>query len=332
MQTTLMPNDLIENDLIQSNLIKSNLIKSDVIELDTFEAPTSHVSASVSLPKTADILMELQTHGWTLLRGYHYDVETFSQLMSQLCQTLTYDPARQNITSEAQKVDAGTHAIGLHIENGNTPMPPDVIAFFSELSAKKGSQTTICDGHAVYQALSPELKATFSQPMRISRYLPQAIWQNYVATATGRADADQISLDDLETFITATTSKTLTHHVEPQTDGGVRYVLQIPAIREDNVSGQLAFANTLLGPSFNYEKPEFTLANGQHVDDALLDELTQLCEKYTQDIAWQNGDVVILDNKRIMHGRRQIDVPLTERKLYIAMGLGIRHGMNHSND
>ncbi len=95
-------------------------------------------------------------------------------------------------------------------------MPPDVIAFFSELSAKKGSQTTLCDGHAVYQALSPELKATFSQPMRISRYLPQIIWQNYVATATGRADADQISLDDLDTFITATTSKTLTHYVEPQ--------------------------------------------------------------------------------------------------------------------
>lgn len=327
MQTTLMPNDLIENDLIQSNLIKS-----DIRELDTSEILPAQASTSVSLPKTADILTDLKTNGWTLLRGYHYDVETFSQLMSQLCQTLTYDPARQNITSEAQKVDAGTHAIGLHIENGNTPMPPDVIAFFSELSAKKGSQTTICDGHAVYQALSPELKATFSQPMRISRYLPQAIWQNYVATATGRADADQISLDDLDTFITATTSKTLTHYVEPQPDGGVRYVLQIPAIREDNLSGQLAFANTLLGPSFNYEKPEFTLANGQHVDDALIDELTQLCEKYTQDIAWQNGDVVILDNKRIMHGRRQIDVPLTERKLYIAMGLGIRHGINHSDD
>ena len=322
MQTTLMPNDLIESELIQN----------DVIETDALKAPTAQAPANVSLPKTADILADLKIHGWTLLRGYQYDVETFSQLMSQLCQTLTYDPARQNITSEAQKVDAGTHAIGLHIENGNTPMPPDVIAFFSELSATKGSQTTICDGHAVYQALSPKLKATFSQPMRISRYLPQAIWQNYVATATGRADADQISLDDLETFITATTSKTLTHHVEPQTDGGVRYVLQIPAIREDNVSGQLTFANTLLGPSFNYEKPEFTLANGQHVDDALIDELTQLCEKYTQDIAWQNGDVVILDNKRMMHGRRQIDVPLTERKLYIAMGLGIRHGMNHSDD
>ncbi|MGP4118455.1 TauD/TfdA family dioxygenase [Psychrobacter aquimaris] len=315
MKTNLMANDVMSHDTLPS----------DLINYDSSRTVTFPSSVTPLLPKTSDILMELQTHGWTLLRGCHYDVETFSQLMNQLCQTLTYDPARQNITSEAQKVDAGTHAIGLHIENGNTPMPPDVIAFFSELSAKKGSQTTICDGHAVYQALSPELKATFSQPMRISRYLPQAIWQNYVATATGRLDAYQISLDDLDKFITATTSKTLTHYVEPQADGGVRYALQIPAIREDNLSGQLAFANTLLGPSFNYEKPEFTLANGQSVDDALIDELTQLCEKYTQDIAWQNGDVVILDNKRIMHGRRQIDVPLTERKLYIAMGLGINY-------
>lgn len=318
---------------MQTTLMLNDLIKSDVIEIDTPEVLTSQVSASVSLPKTSDILTALKTHGWMLLRGHHYDVDTFSQLMSQLCQTLTYDPARQNITSEAQKVDAGAHAIGLHIENGNTPMPPDVIAFFSELSAKKGSQTTICDGYAVYQALSPELKATFSQPMRISRYLPQAIWQNYVATATGRTDAaDQISLDDLDKFIAATTSKTLTHHVEPQTDGGVRYVLQVPAIREDNLSGQFAFANTLLGPSFNYEKPKFTLANSQSVDDELITKLTRICEVHTQEIAWQNGDVVILDNKRIMHGRRQIDVPLAERKLYIAMGLGIKLGINHSDD
>ncbi|SJN24381.1 TauD/TfdA family dioxygenase [Psychrobacter sp. JB385] len=314
MKTTLMAHNAMSHDPLSSNHLNDNDAKTVIF-------PSS---MTPPLSDTSDILTALRTQGWILLRGQHYDVETFSQLMRQLCQTLTYDPARQNITSEAQKVDAGTHAIGLHIENGNTPMPPDIIAFFSELSAKKGSQTTICDGYAVYQALSPELKALFSQPMRISRYLPQAIWQNYVATATGRANADQISLDDLDTFITATTSKTLMHYVEPQADDGVRYVLQIPAIRADNLSGQPAFANTLLGPSFNYEKPEFTLADGQSVDEAMVAELTQICEKHTQEVHWQNGDVVILDNKRIMHGRRQIEVPLAERKLYIAMGLGIK--------
>ena len=130
-------------------------------------------------------------------------------------------------------------------------------------------------------------------------------------------------MEDLKRFIDQTTSQTLTHFIEPQADGGVRYILQIPAIREDNLSSKLAFANTILGPSFNYEKPEFTLADGSSVDNALIDELTQICEAYTQEITWQNGDVLILDNKRIMHGRRQIEVALTERKLYVAMGLGI---------
>ena len=300
MQTTLAPNHATNPNLSGCN--------SAVNSLQT---------------TTSDVLSALKNEGWVLLRGQNYKVDTFSQLMRRLCQTLTYDPARQNITSEAQKVDAGTHAIGLHIENGNTPMPPDVIAFFSELSAARGSQTTMCDGYAVYQALSPALKQLFMQPMRISRYLPKLIWQTYVATALKREDIESISLEDLKRFIDQTTSQTLTHFIEPQADGGVRYILQIPAIREDNLSSKLAFANTILGPSFNYEKPEFTLADGSSVDNALIDELTQICEAYTQEITWQNGDVLILDNKRIMHGRRQIEVALTERKLYVAMGLGI---------
>lgn len=56
----------------------------------------------------------------------------------------------------------------------------------------------------------------------------------------------------------------------------------------------------------------------------MIERLTQLCETYTQDVAWQDGDVLVIDNKRIMHGRREILVPLNERKLYIAMGLGLK--------
>ncbi|PNK59626.1 TauD/TfdA family dioxygenase [Psychrobacter sp. FDAARGOS_221] len=272
----------------------------------------------------SDVLAALENQGWILIRGHDYTVEHFSALMTSLCQTLTYDPARENINKETQKVDAGTHPVGLHIENGNTPLPPDVVAFFSELSASKGSQTTLCDGHAVYQALPETLKQLFSNPISISRYLPKTIWQNYVATAMGKPDiANQLTFDDLKNFIAQTNSESLTHDAEPQADGGIRYTLQVPAIRQDNLSHLPAFANTLLGPSFNYEKPEFTLANADKVDAELMQQLTQICEAHTQEIAWQDGDVLVLDNKRVMHGRREIKVPLNERKLYIGMGLGV---------
>jgi alpha-ketoglutarate-dependent taurine dioxygenase len=55
----------------------------------------------------------------------------------------------------------------------------------------------------------------------------------------------------------------------------------------------------------------------------LIADLAELCERYTQEIQWQDGDIAIIDNKRFMHGRREILVPLEHRKLYISMGLGL---------
>lgn len=261
----------------------------------------------------------MREQGWILLRHEHYDVQRFSELMTNLCQKLTYDPARENITQQSQKVDAGTQAVGLHIENGTTPLPPDIIAFFSEVSASQGSQTTVCDGHAVYNSLSEPLKQKFAAPMTISRYLPKQIWQKYVATALNIAEADTVTWEDLNKFIQMIPGQA----ISPAHEGGVEYHLQMNMIRHDNLKGVPAFANTILGPSYNYQKPKFTFADGREISQELIAELAQLCEQHTQEIDWQDGDVAIIDNKRMMHGRREILVPLEQRKLYISMGLGL---------
>lgn len=85
----------------------------------------------------------------------------------------------------------------------------------------------------------------------------------------------------------------------------------------------LHLLNTILGPSYNYQKPKFTFADGSIIREDPIAELTELCEQHTQEIEWQDGDVAIIDNKRFMHGRREILVPLEQRKLYISMGLGL---------
>ncbi|WP_257222415.1 TauD/TfdA family dioxygenase [Acinetobacter sp. YH16050] len=54
-----------------------------------------------------------------------------------------------------------------------------------------------------------------------------------------------------------------------------------------------------------------------------MEELAERCERETSEIDWQDGDVVLIDNKRFMHGRREILVPIEDRKLYICMGLGL---------
>lgn len=276
-------------------------------------------SRSYPASSRAEIKNTLREKGWILLRHEHYDVQRFSELMTALCQKLTYDPARENITQQSQKVDAGTQAVGLHIENGTTPLPPDIIAFFSEVSASQGSQTTVCDGHAVWNSLSEQLKQKFAAPITISRYLPKQIWQKYVATALNIAEADTVTWEDLNKFIQMIPGQA----ISPAHEGGVEYHLQMNMIRHDNLKGVPAFANTILGPSYNYQKPKFTFADGREISPELIAELAQLCEQHTQEIDWQDGDVAIIDNKRLMHGRREILVPLEQRKLYISMGLGL---------
>ena len=265
------------------------------------------------------IKTQLVEQGWVLLRHEHYDVTSFSELMNRLCQRLTYDPARENITRQSQKVDAGSQAMGLHIENGTTPLPPDIIAFFSEKSASRGSQTTLCDGHEVWKNMSDALKQKFAEPMTISRYLPKPIWQKYVATALNIENAEQVGQQELQRFIQMIPCQ----RISPAHDGGVHYHLNMPMVRHDNLKGVPAFANTLLGPSYNYEKPRFYFADGSEISSDLLAELAERCETQTSEIDWQDGDLVIIDNKRFMHGRREILVPLEQRKLYICMGLGL---------
>jgi alpha-ketoglutarate-dependent taurine dioxygenase len=268
-----------------------------------------------------DIKMALIENGWVLLRNENYDVRSFSQLMTSLCQKLTYDPARENITQQSQKVDAGTQAVGLHIENGTTPLPPDIIAFFSALSASQGSQTTVCDGHLVWLNLPDKLKEKFSAPMTISRHLPKNIWQKYVAAALNINTPEEVTWDDLQRFTDMIPGQSISR----AENDGIEYHLKMNMIRDDNLKGIPAFANTLLGPSYNYQKPRYFFSDGVEISPDLILELADLCEKYTAEIHWQDGDLAIIDNKRFMHGRREILVPLENRKLYISMGLGMNH-------
>lgn len=268
----------------------------------------------------AVIKRELASRGWILLRDEGYTLAGFSALMTRLCGALTFDPARENASAQTQTVDAGNAAVGLHIENGNTPLPPDIVAFYSARSASRGSQTTLCDGAAIYRALSPALRSLFSRPLSVTRYVPQHLWQRYVANVLNMDDPVRVTRRMLRQLIDMIPGQSA---VEAEA-GGIDYTLTVTPIREDNLARVPAFANAVLGPSYNYPPPVYRLWNGTGLSEALLDELKVLCEQYTGEITWRDGDVAVIDNKRLMHGRRHIVVPLSERRLYIGMGSALR--------
>jgi len=262
----------------------------------------------------------LSIQGWVLLRGFDANLNKFSELLQQFCQQLTFDPAREFADKSSQKVNAGKESVGLHIENGNTPFPPEYVGFYSAKSAKSGSQTTVCDGRALFKNMPNELQQKWRQGVTVSRKLPAHLWRKYVAAQHPNiSSVSDVKEKHLADFIAVNPNQ----RGSINDDGSLDYELDIqPCLlneREGSLN-EIAFANAILGPSFNYEKPIYKFFDGKEVSDLIIKQTAELAEKHTHEVRWQDGDVVLIDNKRVLHGRRAIIGELAERQLYIAMG------------
>lgn len=263
----------------------------------------------------ADVNNSLKEQGYVLLRDFDSGVENFSQLIGCLVERLTLDPARQFVGKNTQKVDAGYDEIGLHIENGNTPFPPDVVAFLSVKSASIGSQTTVCDGAELLKNMPLNYRQLFSQNITVSRTLPEKLWKTYVANELSDINSsEEVTTAHLEKILALSNN----HQSKLNDDGTLLFNLEVAPILSGNYANIPAFANAILGPSINYQKPIYSFADGSLIDDTLINEIARLAENFTLEIPWQDGDIAVIDNKRVMHGRRKIKDK--KRELFIAMG------------
>ncbi|WP_441245312.1 AMP-binding protein [Kitasatospora sp. McL0602] len=263
----------------------------------------------------AHVVGLLAEAGFLLLRGFAPSLEEFSAFVKAHSERVTLDPARSFHGGDvAQKVDAGVQALGLHIENGNSPFVPDLTWFLCEKAAAIGSQTTVCDGYRVWDRVADRARAAFTgQDVMYSRRVEEDKWKTFVLHQLGGAKPlAEITLADFLALITDQDSTT----VEPAADGSVTYAYRAPAARTTLFGERLSWANSIFGPSYNYEPPRITFADGSEIPAELLTELAKLAEEETEDLAWQDGDVALIDNTRVMHGRRAITDP--DRTIYNA--------------
>jgi alpha-ketoglutarate-dependent taurine dioxygenase len=269
----------------------------------------------------SQIKQQLNDNGWVLLRGFDASLPKFSELLKQFCNDLTFDPAREFADKSSQKVNAGKEAVGLHIENGNTPFPPNLVAFYSAKSAKTGSQTTICDGVELFQNMPIELQQAWQQTVTVSRRLPSHLWRQYVVNQHPAVNCvTKVTEKHLADFIAINKHQRGKINADDSLDYELDIEPSMPINSTVNNTNKFAFANAILGPSYNYEKPIYTFANGQQVSEELIMKTSELAEKYTQQIQWQDRDIVIINNKRVLHGRRAILGDLVDRELFIGMG------------
>ncbi len=254
----------------------------------------------------AAILDLLRTHGALLLRGFGADVAAFDRLARSLCPTavINESPGRALIAPEQGifSVDGGANAFPLHPELAREPWKPDVAMFACLSAPPSDGATTICDGVALVRALPAEVRAGLADRRLVHI---QGTWPALLAFWLGTETPSDAQL--------ATPPPSCPYRFA-RTPGGIVRIFSRPALHRPMFTDEPAFGNFLLFARFNNGRPDFpVLDDGHPVPEAWLQAIKATGDRLSCAVAWQDGDVLMLDNSRFMHGRTAITDPARRR-------------------
>lgn len=238
-------------------------------------------------------------HGAALLRGFGADVPRFERLARRLCSTAVVNesPGRTllNDPGDVSSVDPGTNAFNLHPELSREPWKPDAALFACLSPPGTGGETLVCDGVALVEALPAALR-----DLLIDRRLvyPQPVWPELLQFWLGTPSPTDAQFN--------APPPTCPYYFR-KANGRWYRMFDRPALHQPLFSDAAAFGNFLLFARFNNGRQGFPLLDDGHVvPDDWLFEIKRVADALAVPVQWQQGDVLILDNSRYMHGRNAI--------------------------
>jgi alpha-ketoglutarate-dependent taurine dioxygenase len=277
------------------------------------------------------VLKELAEGGGVLFRDFGLkSVNNFQQIVKTLLpDTMKYQERSTPRTEVAENIYTSTEypaeqSIALHNEFSYARSWPMKICFFCQQPATVGGQTPIADSRLVYARIDPEVRERFAtkQVMYIRNYgsgidLP---WQTVFQTSE-RAEVEaycraaQIEWEwgEGDRLRTSQVRQAVARH--PQTGEMVwfnqAHLFHISNLEQD-VRGPLleSFGEEGLPRQARY-------GDGAPIEPAALDEVRRAYQETAVDVDWQTGEVLVLNNMLVAHGRRPYSGP---RRVLAAMG------------
>ena len=255
------------------------------------------------------IIKHYKKRGVLLLRGFQLDLEQFARLTDGLCRTSVFNNSEGRDTLDAsrniQTVNLGQQAFALHPELSREPWRPDICLFACLSAPAKGGETLVCDGTSVVEAMPEELRRQFE-----GRQL------TYVQEATEAEIRYWYQSEQVNEQMLAAQPKRSPFRFAYR-NGIVLRGFTVPALYSPMFSERLAFGNMLFFARYMRGVRDFpTYEDGTVVPDEVLAAVHELAVRQAIAVRWKEGDVLLLDNSRFMHGRNPILVP--EERLIIS--------------
>lgn len=282
------------------------------------------------------IRSSLLKHGGILFRNF--DVPGVTEF-EQVIETLSAAPLEYRERSSprhnvSDKIYTSTdypadQSIFLHNENSYQHTWPLKIFFFCETPAQRGGETLIADGRQVYARLAPQLRERFRQKrvMYVRNFRPGLglPWQTVFQTRDRAAVEEYCARASIKTEWRAGDSLR-TRQVRPA-------VLRHPQTGEAVWFNHAAFFHvSTLAPALrkellaNFKEDELPsntyYGDGSPIEPAVLDDIRAAYWQEVVPVAWQQGDVLLLDNMLAAHGRAPF---AGSRKILVGMAEPCSH-------
>lgn len=249
------------------------------------------------------VIDQYTRHGALLFRGFDAALPAFETFARRFCASLVVnespgrtplDPARQ-----IYSVDGGANAFPLHPEISREPWKPDVALFTCLKAPAQGGRTTLCDGIALAAALPAALRAELERRRLV--YI-QGVWPEVLAFWLGASEPDDALLHN--------PPSTCPYQFARLPDGRLIRHFSRPFLHRPMFADARAFGNFLLFARFNNGRPDFPLLDDlTPVPEDWLQLFKATGEALTYAHEWEEGDVLMVDNTRFMHGRTTIADP-----------------------
>lgn len=282
------------------------------------------------LPEPALVMDLLAEHGAVLISGYSLTAETFVEFSDQCCATYLTNRggAFGFAVDRATKGAGGTlmSATGnnqgfflpLHSEMCYQKHWPDTVWFFCSRPPHTGGQTTFADGREMFRELSARSRELLqSRRLKYVRRVGSKDWPLWFQTPDAQLLEAFCRERDLSLTTLADESIRLDYVTSALTmtkDGVPAFVNMMQLVwRSEHLWRAGAIRSDLKEAPFVVRFEDDT-----EIPRWLIVDIERVSSRVTFDLAWRSGDAIVVDNRRVMHGRRETSD--TDREILVRLG------------
>jgi hypothetical protein len=202
-----------------------------------------------------------------------------------------------------------TFHLPLHADRSYVKSQPELMWFLCQTPAATGGQTTVCDGVALFNALSDSAKDLFlNKRLKYVRHYNDGEWQVLFHTENKKEVEAYCDENDLS--------------FDFHDDGSLTTEFLKSAVVTPKYTDSPAFVNSIMiqlwqEQDLGRDSSQVWLEDDTRIPDDIMKEVWEVSESQTLNLPWQTGDFVMVDNTRLMHGRREFTG--NEREVYVRM-------------